>query len=262
MRAVAHRGVRGAVYVELLIVLWPLSLLWLGLGQLGLLYAADILVEHAAARAVRAAIVILPDDHPGWEDRYAGVEPLTLGGSGDGLEGYSSAPDGGRLELIRRAARITLSSISPGIGGSVPGSLLGYVWTDWAVAVTFPSGSLYQTEFAPTQRLSARVTYLFPCVVPLVDRLMCSSYYGFEAELSPQVRDALSSQGRLDKVKGRLDRGLDERARRELDTVDGWILGAAGLGLALGGFPQNSLGASRFIALTAEQTMPMQGRQK
>ncbi|MCU0662732.1 MAG: hypothetical protein MUC50_10450 [Myxococcota bacterium] len=233
MRGRAHCGVEGAVYVEMLIVIWPLALLWLGLGQFGMLCAADVLVTHAAGRAVRAAIVILPDDKPGWEVRYAEEEPLTLGGTGEGLDAYASATKGDRLAAIRRAARITLSSISPQTGDSFPEIFRGYQWTEWAVAVTFPSGDSYLTEFSSTQLLTARVTYLFPCVVPVVDRLLCSPYYG-----------------------------LDEPSRRELDTVDGWVLGAASLGLSLRGFDVFDLSASRFVAVRAQATMPMQGRRK
>lgn len=223
----------GAVYVELLIVMWPLALLWLGLGQLGCLYAANILTTHAAVRAARAAIVILPDDKIGWEKRYAEVEPLALGGTGEGLEAYASTSQGGRLDAIRRAARMTLSSISPRMGGGVSGLWAGYLWTDRSVAVTFPAGDGYLKEFSANQVLTARVTYLFPCAVPIVDRLMCSSYSD-----------------------------LDERARRELDTVDGWMLGAAAAGLSLVGFDAGRFGATRFVALRAEATFPMQGRRR
>jgi hypothetical protein len=219
--------------VELLIVVWPLALLWLGLGQLGLLYAADILVTHAAVRAARAAIVILPDDETGWEQRYAEVEPLTLGGKGEGLDAYGASPQGGRLDAIRRAPRIILSPISPRLGGAIWGLFAGYPWTDGAVAVTFPSGDGYLKEFTPNQILIARVTYLFPCTVPIVDRLMCSPYSE-----------------------------LDERSRRELHTVDDGSMGASGFGLPLGRVEAGDFAASRFVALRAEATFPMQGRRR
>lgn len=53
---------RGAVYVEFLIVLMPVFVLFLGLLQLSLLFSAKLLVEHAATEGARAAAVVFGDD--------------------------------------------------------------------------------------------------------------------------------------------------------------------------------------------------------
>ena len=110
----------GAVYVEFLLVFWPLMLLWLGLTHIGLLYGVHILVNHAAARAARAAIVILPDE----DDRYQGDPPLTIlqddqGNDANGLKAYAKAKQGGRLDTIRKAARLPLAAVSPHLGLSM-----------------------------------------------------------------------------------------------------------------------------------------------
>jgi TadE-like protein len=59
---------RGAVYVEFLIVFMPVFLLFLGICQAALIGAARFVVQHAANRAARSAVVVLessPDDFGG-----------------------------------------------------------------------------------------------------------------------------------------------------------------------------------------------------
>ncbi len=262
-----RRGRAGTVYVEFLIVFWPMMVLWLGLGQIGLMYGANIVVNHAAARAVRAAIVILPDDKEGWEDRYAGVAPLKIGSGGSGLGAYKSAPSGGRLEAIRRAARITLAPISPGLGtdagGGVVDFLVGYLWTDFAVAVTFPDdGDGYRSSFGATGPVTARVTYLYRCPVPLANALICHNYWGSDSFISEETRQKLEEAGELAGVEGTIDPGISPAAQKELDTVGGDVLGALGIGvdIAANGFEGGS--GWQFLALRAERTLPMQGRNK
>ena len=264
---------RGAAYVEFLIVIWPLLVLLLGLTQIGLMYGAHLLVCQAAAKAVRAAIVILPDENV---DDYAGVEPNRIGSegeggsdgaaggggeSGDGASGglsvYENAPDNGRLDQIRMAARIVLAPVAPslqsylgdslaeGIGEyPITSSLAGaMLWNAYAVAVTFPDRSNeakaeearsdeeddrdslpdFKTEFLSDEVITARVTFLYKCPVPLARGIMCSSYDD-----------------------------LPKQARAELETV-----GADTLGNKVTDF----LGW-RFLAITAERTLPNQGRAK
>lgn len=56
------RDDRGGVYIEFLLAFPPLFLLFLAICQLSLLAAAKLVVQHAATRAARAAIVVLEDD--------------------------------------------------------------------------------------------------------------------------------------------------------------------------------------------------------
>ena len=53
----------GAVSVEFLIALVPMFTLFWGLVQLNGLFLADLVTQHAAVTAVRAAVVCEPDDH-------------------------------------------------------------------------------------------------------------------------------------------------------------------------------------------------------
>ena len=244
------------MYVEFLVVIWPLLLLMLGLTQIGLMYSAHLLVCQAAAKAVRAAVVIFPDENV---DDYEGVEPNRIGTDGDGggaLDVYKNAPEGGRLDQIRMAARITLAPAAPaltsyfgksladGIGDNpITSALAGAaLWNAYAVAVTFPDRSdeaaakeeaaeedgdaqmpTYKTEFQSQELITARVTFLYKCPVPLARGIMCKSYSD-----------------------------LPEQARAELDTA-----GAEKLGNKITEF----LGR-RFLAIAAERSLPNQGRSK
>jgi len=224
---------RGAVYVEFLIVVFPMLFLMFGLAHIGFAYTAHLLVGHATARAARAAIVILPDE----TDEYAGVALNRIGTDGEGLEAYKNAPEDGRYDQIRMAARITLSPLSPAIEsyvgdsladaiGDHPGvsTLAGLIgpWTDQGVALTFPDGNGgYLTEFSPRQDITVRITYLYKCSVPIVRSLVCRSYSD-----------------------------LDDRAKKELEAMGAKKL----LGLA------DFILGWRYLAITEERTLPNQGK--
>jgi hypothetical protein len=86
------RGTEGAVLVEFMAVFFPLFSFFLGLVQLMFIHVANLVTKHAAQSAVRAAIVVVPDD------------PGKFGG------GVGSAT-GARKAEIERAARIPLSTL-------------------------------------------------------------------------------------------------------------------------------------------------------
>lgn len=54
-------SIRGIVYLEMLMSLVPILLTFLGICQLALFLVAKLVVQHAATRAARAAMVILED---------------------------------------------------------------------------------------------------------------------------------------------------------------------------------------------------------
>ncbi len=255
-----HRKTRGAAYVEFLIVAPPMMLLWLGLAQIGLLYGAHIIVKSATARAGRAAVVIIPDDREGHEDRYDNVPPFRVG-SGSGLGAYENATPGGRLAAIRRAARIPLAPVSPSLGtGLGAGSLLvGFIWTEYAVAVTFPDGDGgYITEWgSPTAGVTTRVTYLYKCPIPVANRLLCNPYFGADMVIPADTLEMLEEAG----IDTGLEVGIDGDAASELNTVGADNLGLIGLGIEAAGFLSDDTGnAWRFYPLRAEVTLPLQGR--
>jgi hypothetical protein len=221
----------GSVYIEFIIVIIPFLALFLGLTQLGLLMAADLLVKHAAAKAARAAIVIFPDDAQ--NTGYNGV-PVNQIGSGDsGLSAYKHAKSGGRYETVRTAAEYVLAPLSPPIksaaettlhtalGKGAVSSITGFgTWTKQAVALSFPDGSgTYASAFGPRGNITAEVTFLYKCSVPIGKNLVCKSY-------------------------SRID-----RKKRKLLELKGGLLKTANI---------NS--NWKFAALQARVTLPNQGR--
>jgi hypothetical protein len=78
--------------VEFLAVFFPLFSFFLGLVQLMFIQTADLVTRHAAQSAVRAAVVVVPED------------PSKLGG------GLNSAT-GVRKAEVARAARVPLATL-------------------------------------------------------------------------------------------------------------------------------------------------------
>jgi hypothetical protein len=234
---------RGAVYVEFLMVFMPIFLLFLAAVELGMVYAARLVVQHAANRAARAAVVVLDDDPAryGGERRgrveltgaAAGPSPVDAFLAGVGLGGgIGDAAGGARFRDIRSAAFIPLLAVAPSNsaldpdeslvralgGGRTSASALRY--SRAALAVTFPAApraGSFRTSFGPEEPVTVRVTYLFHCSVPLVPQLMCDGLSGLRTRLLPE-----------------------EQAQLDLALL-------------------SQLGQARFLVLRAEATLPNQG---
>jgi hypothetical protein len=172
-----HADTGGAVYVEFLVAFIPFFILVLGMMQLALMYSAHLVVQHAAASAARAAIVVFPD----CAQRYDGAPENVVNGGGRGddpasalgsLFGAGSAPGGSgfgsgggssggaRLDAVRFAAGFPLVATSPSLdelthdrdprrqgiydaigGDTSPAARLALgalVYNNVAMAVTFP----------------------------------------------------------------------------------------------------------------------------
>jgi hypothetical protein len=126
----------GEVYVEFIIAIAPMLLVFWGLMQLNGLLLADLVARHAAVNAVRAAIVCDSDDSPQTGDELA-------------------APGGCSYE----AAKMTLAAVKSfsAPGGSDP---------DFSVSV---DGASTDGNQAVTVSLTAR----YHCQVPLVAGFVC-----------------------------------------------------------------------------------------
>jgi len=237
-----RRRQEGAVYVEFLVAFPIMLMFFLCLIQLGLIYTANLSVEHAATRAARAAVVVLPDD----PERYDGdpihridpepAEPSSAPGSlGTILEVITALAHNSddRMDVIRRAAWIPLIPISPSTNAltrefTVRNSLdsgaakvaASALYASASTAVTFyaePESTEMIWDFEPRQEITTRVTHLYYCSVPLARMVICRSLADAEE---------------------------DAPVRAELVQAPGRIL---------------SLWSGRFLALRAESTMPNQG---
>jgi Flp pilus assembly protein TadG len=169
---------RGAVHVELLVVFLPILMLVLCLVQLTLIYVGKATTQRAANAAVRAAVVVLDDD-----PRYYGGAPRNVA-------------TGARLEAIRHAAVIPLSSLSAasgtveravGVGDAGLGASLASA--DRATTVSFPGGARFGLE----QDVTVKVTHRFRCGVPLGRWILCARGGGDTIELHAEA--TLPNQG-------------------------------------------------------------------
>jgi hypothetical protein len=131
------RGKRaaGVIYIEVLIALVPVLILFFGLLQLALLSTARLVVRHAAQRAVRSAVVVLEDAPSRFDDSAQGEviyhDPSATSGGGaqQFLQGIGdvlgvelplgdvqrllSSEAGPRLAAIQRAAYMPLATLAP-----------------------------------------------------------------------------------------------------------------------------------------------------
>ncbi len=295
------RDERGAAYVEFLIVFIPVFMMFLGMIQAAMMYAANLVVTHAANTASRAAVVVLDDQESryGDEDRNSlaggggGDSPMdSVGGllewaglgsaggvSGGSSGGGSDGASGERLSAIRSAASIPLLAVSPSfsqlmgsesvyaaIGGNPAerGLTGAALYNRTAVAVTFPTergGSEFKTDYEDNEDVTVRVTYLFHCAVPLVNRIMCDDIIslktGVPLAAAQHLMDVTSSgTASLDEISAAVDRVQSARDRltraepgvSELEQAESPSLS----------FLTAATGA-RFIVLRAEATMPNHG---
>jgi hypothetical protein len=202
---------RGVVLLEFIIVFVPVFILFLGIVQLALLWAASLVVQHAAVAGVRSAVVVLDDD-PRF---YGGVKRGIIGGKSDGSTsqkeqafadrlGLTDTNDEGppslggpRMAAITRAVHTPLAAIAPepslaagvfrsrpisvrdAIGAAPASRLLAGLSTylPLATAVTFPrnpgSEQLFDKKVDAKDGVTVRVTHLVMCTVPIVAGLIC-----------------------------------------------------------------------------------------
>jgi hypothetical protein len=204
---------RGVVFVEFIIAFVPVFVLFLGIVQLALLSAAQLVVQHAAIAGARAASVVLDDD-PRYYDGTARGDVSGTGASaedsfehglahilGEGAPASGSISLGGpRMAAIRRAVHVPLAAITPEpallpylivpaarrslmrVLGTSPASRLFFglnFYLPLTTAVTFPkapgSAELLGARITPNRSVTVRVTHLVPCAVPVVSVLMCGA---------------------------------------------------------------------------------------
>ena len=288
---------RGAAYVEFLIVFIPIFMMFLGMIQASMMYAANLIVTHSATTAARAAIVVLDDQESRYDDEtrnsVAGegggdstmdgvssfLEGVGLGGGSGGGGGEGSSASGARLGAIRSAASIPLLAVSPSfsqlvgsesvyeaIGGNPAerGLTGAAVYNRTAVAVTFPTeraGNDFKAEWEENEDVTVRVTYLFHCGVPLVNRIMCDDIVSLKtgvplAAVQHLATRTASGDASLDEITAMVERvqdGRDRLARAnpgvgELDSAETpWLSYLT------------AITGARFMVLRAEATMPNHG---
>lgn len=295
-----RRDTSGAVYVEFLVAFIPFFIMVLGMIQEALMYSAHLVVQHSAASAARAAIVVFPDcDH-----RYGGARMNDVNGGGRwtggatalgalfgaslgsvGLPGFGPAQGGARLDAVRFAASFPLVAASPSldelmhdrdprrqslidaIGGAnspaVRLALGAFAYNSAALSVTFPDaprGSNFRDRFGGRDGVTARVSYLYHCGVPIVSKMACDDLpqllTGVPIRQMQDLARAARS-GNLQQIQTNLN--TVQLARQRLsDARPGQQefshAGLTGASMLLMGFT-----GGNFSLIRAEVTLPNQG---
>ncbi|MBL8600847.1 MAG: pilus assembly protein [Myxococcales bacterium] len=297
------RKTGGAIYVEFLVAFIPFFIMVLGIMQIALMYSAHLIVQHAAAAAARSAIVVFPDCeyHYGGAPQNvvngggSGGDPASALGT---LFGAGSAPGiglpnagasgGARLQAIRFAANMPLAATSPSlnelttdsdprrqslinaIGGNMSPALrlaLGALaYNNAALAVTFPQAPQsrsFRNSFSARDQLTARVTYLFHCGVPIVNKMACDDAIGLftglpHRQLADAARRVRSGRTSLTEIQQAFETVQVARDRLAAARPGMDEMGQSGAGYALSG-ALLALTGGNFSVIRAEATLPLQG---
>jgi hypothetical protein len=190
---------RGVVMIEFLMAIVPVMLMFLGAVQLLLLAADRVVVAHAAGAAARSAAVVLDDDPAAYDGEPVGhldrpadsAKPPAPGPArpAAGMTAALSILEGAktRLDVIRRAANAPLAAMGPSPGevarwflssreGAVADAIDGSPLVRTLANVSFYNRAALALRIDPDAHdglVTARVTYLAHCAVPVVSLLIC-----------------------------------------------------------------------------------------
>jgi len=289
----------GVIYVEFLIVFFPIFLMFLGIIQLAFIYTGKLIVRHSAFRTARAAVVILDDD-PSLHDNAP--RGCLAGSSSDGgfsldsivqmilQESYSDDQsvqqtlksaehyrDGNsRYKAIVSAAGMPLLPLAPdithlwskqslerAIGNAPVRALSGLIYNLGSLAVTFPENpgerAKYKFKYGKRDPVTIRVTYLFHCGVPGISALLCDTVY----ELMTGVPIARLEERVKQVVKGDFNisdlEKIDKEIRAERKRLAAMKHPMAELTAAESPSLMMLAAGNRFRLMQAEVTLPNQG---
>jgi len=158
--------------------------IWFGLAQLSLMGVGSLVVQHAAHRAARSAIVLLDDDPA----HFDGAPRQQLQAEGEP-----------RLAAIRNAAYAPLSVLAPQfdellnnvlaaptLKASLQSDLVttasSLAYNPVAAAIILEHDGEPVDSFATNDNVTAHVAYLFSCRVPFARQLICKSLADLKAD--------------------------------------------------------------------------------
>jgi|GEM_PF-1384455 len=265
----AIQDTQGAVYLEFLLAVIPLFVLFLAICQMTQITAARLVVSHAATAAARSAIVILDDPADDYQGAPRGSlsqasvrrSPLDsvlsiLGAGGvasaarqnsDAVAGGSRpAQRGARMAPVRAAAEMPLLVLAPslrvlvGAGGDLGHTLVSHTgarlafsawYTALAAAVTIHSSEA--SEALASEPVDAKAT--------ITARVAYLYYCGVPLvnKLVCRTLESITDDDGQPSASGPLQR-LNQFARPQ--ELKAWLTGSA-----------------RFAVLTAHATLPNQG---
>ena len=282
MHALDHDQ-RGAVYTEFLVCFIPVLVLVLALVQLALLAQASLVVRYAADTAVRSAIVVLDEDPA----RYGGsprrvvdrAQSSSSTGALSGLFGGTGGSSGGnrsRLAAIRSAAYRPLLAIAPSASQLAPSSRVrsvmaaigetgpldrtafGLVYLTAASAITFPDtpgATQHRSSFGEDAPVTVRVTYAYPCMVPIASAMICDSWLELSTRLPMQTESLLGPRGG---VEGAIATGRRLQAQRARLVASRARVDELSHSERPGTLIASIATGARFAIFSAEATLPLQ----
>ncbi len=269
MTALVHHQ-RGTVFIEFLISFVPFFLLFLGTTQLCLIYAAQLVVHHAAVQAVRVAVVTFDDDPCFHSGEARGVLPTKAKQGGDGLvgrglaalklDGTGKSPGaaggrgGSRLTKVRNAAYLPLAAISPSpqqLAAMLPWAAVALpgLTSDQSVraALGDPSALRIAAGLATYNRLASAIT--FPVEPGSKDlRNPAKEEVGIDDLVTVRVTYLFSCNVPVVREFMCESFGASKQLAREMGAAE-WK----------GLVPMLAGSRSKFVALRGEATLPNQG---
>lgn len=270
-----RRQARGTVTIEMLMAFMPLLLTFLGVTQLAHFRVAQLIVQHAATRGARAAMVILDDDPEHYDDAPRG--DLTAGESqqsdsvlrsdnplgqakvlgmfsSNASNSNSASQEGARFAEIRAAAYHPLAILAPS-----PSLLSGALGVTGGAEVdsmmTSPWASLVFGLLVYNQGAAAITVHLGEESEPAT--LIAEKYAPVRVKVSyllrcvvPLVSGLMCKSGRMLGLglSGKASGDSDSSVRDRLEYVQSPKV--RDLLLTLGG---------RYVLIEAEATLPNQG---
>ena len=157
----SRRTQRGAVYIEFLVALLPVLFFFFAVWQVADACAAHLIVERAAQAAVRAAVVVMPDNGKfyGAEDPNVGVDTLS-GARGKDVEAAARLVLVASPHFVETPSTIEIAPPEPHGHEPVTATVTaGYRCSSWVSLLCGATGSLDMTASATLPYQGARFTY-------------------------------------------------------------------------------------------------------
>jgi len=208
------RSTKGVAYAEFLIAIMPILMLFLGMVQLGLLFGARLMVQHAADRAMRTAIVVLDDDPRYYlgdaRNSVRGNQLTTLdlteailrlGAQSTGAPATPSAAYSpmSRRATVELAAAMAVFPLAPfTTQDSVREAIERSPWdraVDYTVSnlrVEYPNANAAGLIQNAQDLVTLQLTYTYTCMVPIIRFVVCSSSGKKEITVTTSLRNHIA----------------------------------------------------------------------
>jgi hypothetical protein len=181
MKRRVQRHDRGVAATEFVIVVIPFMMLLMAVIQLSLASFAKVLVSHAAYAAARAAIVVVPATDSGSANQVSDDKRSQI----QKAAAFAMVAASPASTVLSIHGDTVGQALDAGSFGATPlgRSLLKLVYAEHATAVRLTDASGNQKDnFAWNEPITAHVTYLYRCLVPLANRYICKPFTSIDSE--------------------------------------------------------------------------------